>query len=561
MSYFEFPHTRTYDSDLGWLIVEIKKILDSNDSMESKLEQIEAYLKTLDVAEEVKDIILEMISDGELSTIVTAGNPVQQLNFYNGDFLHRIQSGTLQGFCVAENCLIVTDYTANDQPTTITVYDIATGGIIETVQANILHANSFTYNPVTQKVVCATTGYVYIWDFSQGRLVLERQEAINVHVVAVAYDTTDHVYWCVSSGNAVYTTTDFITFSAQFPLNFVYGTVQGMGCDGTNLFICYSNQPAANYIYIMTKSGAYAGLYTFSFETYNELEEVDFYNGNMLIGTTNPDNYMDVFKAAYNMEFKPNAFNANTPAPGYRNVLQTIFVDFGASVWGDGSSAKPFNNVVQAVRKAVLSGRNCVIQLTGTTQEAITISGVKLDQVIIELNNTVLNDGISFINMPLVIVRKTSGSTNTIASMTANGTRLKFTDTIAITGDLTAYNSFLEGIAPTATRITGSYLTTSFNSKASIDIPYAVMHSEAPRLWYGNFTIPAMAAGESLTINISDIVPSYITSNVRAIFFQPKSGAAATTDIRFGWSEGNQTVTTWTLSARDSTTCSVLVFY
>lgn len=561
MSYFEFPHTRTYDSDLGWLIREIIKILDSNDTMESKLEQIEAYLKTLDVAEEVKDIILEMVSDGELSTIVTAGNPVQQLNFYNGDFLHRNQSGTLEGFCVADRYLIITEHTANDQPTIITVYDIETGDIIETVQANILHANSFTYNPHDQKVVCATTGFVYIWDFSQGRLQLERQEEISVHVVAVAYDTTDRVYWCVSAGNAVYKTTDFVTFSAQFPLNFAYGTIQGMGCDGTNLFICYSNQPAGNYIYIITKSGAYAGLYTFSFETYNELEEVDFYNGNMLIGTTNPGNYMDVFKAAYNMEFKPDAFNANTPAPGYRNVLQTIFVDFGASGWGDGSSANPFNNVVQAVRKAVSSGRNCVIQVTGTTQEAITISGVKLNQIIIELNNANLNGGISFVNMPLVIVRKTSGSTNTIASMTVNGTRLKFTDTIAITGDLTAYNSFLEGIAPTAARITGSYITTSFNSKASIDIPYAVMHSEAPRIWYGNYTIPAMTADQSLTVNISDILPSYITSNVRAIFFTPKMTPTAQNEYRFGWAEGGQTVSIWSLSDRNATTCSVLVFY
>ena len=28
MSFFEFPHTRTYDSDLGWLIKEMRKIID-----------------------------------------------------------------------------------------------------------------------------------------------------------------------------------------------------------------------------------------------------------------------------------------------------------------------------------------------------------------------------------------------------------------------------------------------------------------------------------------------------------------------------------------------------
>lgn len=560
MSFFEFPHTRTYDSDLGWIIIEIKRILNSNSSMESKLEQIEAYLKTLDVAEEVKDIIMEMVSDGELSLIVTAGNPVQQLNFYNGDLLHRSQTGTLEGFCVANGYLIVTEHTANDQPTTITVYDIATGDLIETVQANILHANSFTYNSQDQKVVCATTGFVYIWDFSQGHLQLERQDEISVHIVAVAYDPTDHVYWCVSAGNTVYTTTDFVTFNAQFPLNFAYGTVQGMGCDGTNLFICYSNQPAANYIYIMTKSGAYAGLYTFSFETYNELEEVDFYNGNMLIGTTNPGYYMDIFKAAYNMEFKPDAFNNNSPSPAYRNVLQTFFVDFGATIWGDGSSAKPFNNIIQAVRKAAASGRNCVIQITGTTQEAITVSGVKLDQIIFEFNNATLNGGISFVNMPLVVLRTVTGSSNTIASITANGAKLKFTSTINITGDLTAYGSNIEGIAPNAARVTGRYFTTSFY-KAAIDIPYEAAHNDSPRIWYGNFTIPAMSADETITVNISDILPSYITSNVRAIFFTPKMTPTAQNEYRFGWAEGGQTVSIWSLSARNATTTSVLVFY
>lgn len=33
MSFFEFPHTRTYDSDLGWLIKTVKDLLDCCDSM------------------------------------------------------------------------------------------------------------------------------------------------------------------------------------------------------------------------------------------------------------------------------------------------------------------------------------------------------------------------------------------------------------------------------------------------------------------------------------------------------------------------------------------------
>ena len=49
MSFFEFPHTRTYDSDLGWLIKTVKDLLECCDSMnewktqhESEYEQLKA---------------------------------------------------------------------------------------------------------------------------------------------------------------------------------------------------------------------------------------------------------------------------------------------------------------------------------------------------------------------------------------------------------------------------------------------------------------------------------------------------------------------------------------
>jgi len=34
MSYFEFPHTRTYDSDLGWLIASVKKLIECCEDMQ-----------------------------------------------------------------------------------------------------------------------------------------------------------------------------------------------------------------------------------------------------------------------------------------------------------------------------------------------------------------------------------------------------------------------------------------------------------------------------------------------------------------------------------------------
>lgn len=44
MSFFEFPHTRTYDSDLGWLIKQVKTLMDCCESMnEWKTEHEDQY--------------------------------------------------------------------------------------------------------------------------------------------------------------------------------------------------------------------------------------------------------------------------------------------------------------------------------------------------------------------------------------------------------------------------------------------------------------------------------------------------------------------------------------
>lgn len=44
MGYFEFPHTRTYDSDLGWLIKTVKSLLECCESMQEwKTQHEEEY--------------------------------------------------------------------------------------------------------------------------------------------------------------------------------------------------------------------------------------------------------------------------------------------------------------------------------------------------------------------------------------------------------------------------------------------------------------------------------------------------------------------------------------
>lgn len=56
MSFFEFPHTRTYDSDLGWLIRNMKKAIDQIEVLsswktehEAEYAQLKAFIDNLEM--------------------------------------------------------------------------------------------------------------------------------------------------------------------------------------------------------------------------------------------------------------------------------------------------------------------------------------------------------------------------------------------------------------------------------------------------------------------------------------------------------------------------------
>ena len=49
MAFFEFPNTRTYDSDLGWLIRNVKALLDNVESLDGWKETFEAQYNELKI--------------------------------------------------------------------------------------------------------------------------------------------------------------------------------------------------------------------------------------------------------------------------------------------------------------------------------------------------------------------------------------------------------------------------------------------------------------------------------------------------------------------------------
>jgi len=49
MAYFnEFPYTRNYDADLGWLIRKVKKILDCCDTAQEQLEALMQFMNDIE---------------------------------------------------------------------------------------------------------------------------------------------------------------------------------------------------------------------------------------------------------------------------------------------------------------------------------------------------------------------------------------------------------------------------------------------------------------------------------------------------------------------------------
>ena len=69
MAYFEFPHTRTYDSDLGWLIKAYKALTDFINSTIGAWEDIPNDVKELQEAVANIQKTLEDIENGKYSEL------------------------------------------------------------------------------------------------------------------------------------------------------------------------------------------------------------------------------------------------------------------------------------------------------------------------------------------------------------------------------------------------------------------------------------------------------------------------------------------------------------
>ena len=98
MAFFEFPHTRTYDSDLGWLIRQCKRNLDAIEVLEAWKD---STTKTIDDLQQLLDDIAAGVFPEEIADAIK--NFIVK-NFYDivGDMMKMVFFGlTDSGYFVA----------------------------------------------------------------------------------------------------------------------------------------------------------------------------------------------------------------------------------------------------------------------------------------------------------------------------------------------------------------------------------------------------------------------------------------------------------------------------
>ena len=83
MAFFEFPHTRTYNSDLGWLIKDYGTLAESIATLEDCCQDVQTRLKALE------DIMSQLQSGKLPAQIQNAINNYLSLNLKNilGDMI------------------------------------------------------------------------------------------------------------------------------------------------------------------------------------------------------------------------------------------------------------------------------------------------------------------------------------------------------------------------------------------------------------------------------------------------------------------------------------------
>lgn len=195
-----------------------------------------------------------------------------------------------QGFCIAGDKAVITRTTGNNNDATrYLVVDLLTGNLLNTTELPTLHSNSICYNADANRLVCCTTGHIYTMVLqNDNSIAIESDRTASITgLTAIAYTDGTYYVWQPNSHKA-FATTDLDNFEEAFAVDTLADDAsQGLGTDGNFLYFCNTllrnNSVIENRIYIYDLNGEYKGVHNIPIEYMKELEEVDFYNGEIVM--------------------------------------------------------------------------------------------------------------------------------------------------------------------------------------------------------------------------------------------------------------------------------------
>lgn len=214
------------------------------------------------------------------------GDNIERLYYAPDDWYHH----TSQGLCVAGHYVIETRYQAESVPTTYVVLDLNTMKEVGHYDMKTEHSNSLTYNPDKHELVCSNNSKVFLMDFdeSSGKITYKKSIGINHNCPKIAYDKENKVYY-LGTSTTIWKTKDFSSLSYVFGYS-QKGINQGMGFDGKHLYVIWYRVGKCD-VDVFGLDGKKVKTYTLYSPILREIEDIDFYEGNMIMGIANsPDN-------------------------------------------------------------------------------------------------------------------------------------------------------------------------------------------------------------------------------------------------------------------------------
>lgn len=285
MGYYDFPHTRNYDQDLGFLIKQYYKLDKDYDELDKK------YTLLVDIYDKIKNNIIDITIE-QLQTWLDAGvfdrileklnkklefNKIVSKKVYGQAILRKVlpndyMNYSAQGFTIHDNIAMFAFINDDRSKNGILIsYDLKTNSVYNSnFTVYLQHANSITYNDI-EKCFVVTGGTSELDDFINIYKFNERCELLSITPFYDEYKfgaiTFQNGYYFIKKTNKI-NSRDVKLAKYDLNFNLIYEKNIELGYTQQSIF------SDNNFIYVIY--GSTSGDYFNSINVYN-IDSFEFY--------------------------------------------------------------------------------------------------------------------------------------------------------------------------------------------------------------------------------------------------------------------------------------------